>query len=77
MTFKQFVAWCNERACDGRWGMLEAVACIDIVKTVRKERFLKREKIWKSNYEKKVLDEIVNPIETMIKEREDIISPVN
>lgn len=73
MTFKQFVAWCNKRVCDGHWGMLEAMICLDTVKTVKKEFFLKREKIWKSNYEKKILDEIVNPIETMGKELDDIL----
>ena len=30
MKFKEFAKWCNERACDGCWGMLEAMACIDI-----------------------------------------------
>lgn len=70
MTFKQFVAWCDKRTCDGCWGMLEAMACIDIVDTVRKKCFWKREKIWKSKYEKRVLDEIVSPIEIMIKEQD-------
>ena len=23
MTFKEFTAWCNERACDGRWAEFE------------------------------------------------------
>lgn len=30
MKFKEFVNWCNERACDGCWGMLEAIACINL-----------------------------------------------
>ena len=30
MKFKEFAKWCNERACDGCWGMLEAMACIDL-----------------------------------------------
>ena len=30
MTFKQFSHWCNKRASDGLWGMLEALVCIDI-----------------------------------------------
>ena len=27
MTFKQFSHWCNKRASDGLWGMLEALVC--------------------------------------------------
>lgn len=68
MTFKQFDAWCNERACDGCWGMLTAMACIDLTRKMRKVPFWKREKVWREKYEKQVLDEIVNPIEEKIKE---------
>ena len=25
MKYKEFIRWCNERACDGCWGMLEAM----------------------------------------------------
>ena len=28
MKYREFVRWCNERAFDGCWGMLEAMACI-------------------------------------------------
>lgn len=35
MTFKQFEAWCNQRACDACWGMLEAMTCIDIIGKVQ------------------------------------------
>lgn len=68
MTFKQFDAWCNERACDGCWGMLEAMVCIDLIGKMRKIPFWKREKVWREKYEKQALDEIVNPIEEKIKE---------
>lgn len=68
MTFKQFDAWCNERTCEGCWGMLEAMACIDLIGKMRKVPFWKREKVWREKYEKQVLDEIVNPIEEKIKE---------
>lgn len=44
MTFKEFTAWCNERACDGRWGMVEAMVCIDLMAEIRKLSFWKREK---------------------------------
>lgn len=69
MKFKEFENWCNERACDGCWGMLEAMACIDLIGEVKKVPFWKREKFWKENYEQQVLEEIINPIE---KKLEDI-----
>lgn len=62
MTFKEFTVWCNERACDGRWSMLTAMACIDLMAEIRKIPFWKRERFWKSQYEKQVLEEIVEPI---------------
>lgn len=67
MTFKEFVEWCNERACDGCWGMIEAMACMDIVSNIRKLPFWKRKKAWKEK-EQQVLDEIVNPINRKIEE---------
>jgi hypothetical protein len=68
MTFKEFDEWCNERACDGCWGMVTALVCIDILENVKKVPFWKRRKYWESEYEKRVLDEIVNPIEKKIEE---------
>jgi hypothetical protein len=68
MTFNEFDEWCNQRACDGCWGIITALACIDIVHEVRAVPFWKRRKYWKTKYEKKVLDEIVNPIEKKISE---------
>lgn len=68
MKFREFVSWCNQRATDGCWGMLEAMVCVDIIETVRKERFWKREKFWKEKYADDVLEQIVNPIEKKIEE---------
>lgn len=68
MKFKEFVGWCSDRACDGCWGMIEALTCIDLIKTVKKKPFWKRERFWKEEYERQVLDEIVDPINSMIKE---------
>ena len=68
MKFREFVSWCNQRAADGCWGMLEAMVCVDIIETVRKERFWKREKFWKEKYADDVLEQIVNPIEKKIEE---------
>lgn len=68
MKFKEFEAWCNERACDGCWGMLTAMVCIDLIGKMRNVSFWKREKVWKEKYEKQVTDEIINPIEEKMKE---------
>lgn len=45
MKFKEFTNWCNERACDGCWGMLEAMACINLMDEIRKNSILERRKI--------------------------------
>ena len=68
MTFKQFSRWCNERTCDGLWGMLEALVCIDIYNEIEKHHFWKREKIWREKYHDQIMTEIINPIEQKISE---------
>lgn len=68
MTFKKFEAWCNQRACEACWGMLEAITCIDIIGQVREKRFWKREKFWQEEYATDVMEQIVNPIEKKIAE---------
>lgn len=45
MKFKEFENWCNERACDGCWGMLTAMVCIDLIGKVKKAPFWKKRKI--------------------------------
>ena len=67
MTFKEFVEWCNDRACDGCWGMIEAMTCIDIISNIRKLPFWKRKKAWMEK-QQQVLDEIVNPTNRKIQE---------
>lgn len=68
MSFKEFKRWCNDRACDGCWSMLTAMACIGLMNDIKKIPFWKRKKAWKEK-EQQVLDEIVNPINKMIEER--------
>lgn len=31
VTFKEFDAWCNLRACDGQWSMETAMLCVSTV----------------------------------------------
>ena len=66
MTFKQFRDWCNQRSADGRWGCIEAMACVSLIDEINKVCFWKRENVWKEKHEKQILDEIVNPINKMI-----------
>ena len=77
MKFKEFTNWCNERACDGCWGMLEAIACINLINEIMKIQFWKREKIWKENYEQQVLEEIINPIEKKLEEMKKMKKIIN
>jgi hypothetical protein len=67
MTFKEFKAWCNERACDGCWSYFTAIFCMDIVKEVNRKPFWRREKFWQVfNFEYEIEGTIVKPINEKI-----------
>lgn len=68
MKFKEFLRWCNERAADGCWGMVEAICCINIVQEVLDQKPWRREKFWKENYRDRVVSEIVSPTNKKIEE---------
>ena len=68
MKFKEFSNWCSQRACDGYWGMIEAMMCSRICSYIHKMPFWKREKIWHTVYEKSIVTGIVEPINKKIKE---------
>lgn len=68
MKYKEFNAWCNQRACDGCWSMMAAMFCVHILKEVKKIPFWKREKVWKEKYEQEIMRDVVEPIEKKIKE---------
>lgn len=67
MKFKEFSAWCNERACDGCWGMMEAMICCNVCSDIYKLPFWKREKYWRECAEKEIMP-IVNATNEKIKE---------
>ena len=67
MSFKQFFRWCDERAHDGCWGMLEALICLDILDEILKLPFWKRKKKWRE-YEHDVVAQIVEPTNAKIRE---------
>ena len=68
MKFKEFRNWCNERACDGCWSMRTAMICINVIETIQKAHFWKREKIWKKEHEYVMVNYVVDPINKKITE---------
>ena len=71
MTYREFRDWCNQRACDGCWGMREAMICIDICEEIQKLPFWKRKKKWRE-YERDVVSLIVEPTNTKIREAMEV-----
>ena len=67
MKYKEFVDWCNQRACDGCWSAGTAMYCIGVCETINSRVFWKRERIWKENYEKQIVENIVKVIDEKIK----------
>ena len=70
MKFKEFVNWCNDRACDGCWSMNTALFCIGTIDRARKKPFWKREKEWQriNREECDVIKDVVSVINAKIKE---------
>ena len=68
MKYKEFVDWCNQRACDGCWSAGTAMYCIGICNIINSYRFWKRNKVWKEKYEDEVTNKIIIPIENKMKE---------
>ena len=64
MTYKEFVDWCNERACDGCWSRDTAICCINIVRHIRHLPFWKRKKEWL-----RIKDEVERGIVSVINEK--------
>ena len=54
MTYKEFCNWCNERACDGRWGMALAASCSECISDCQKKIWFKREKYFQKEYSESV-----------------------
>lgn len=60
MTYKRFVEWCNERACNGHWNMGIALACDDIMKKINKLPPWRREEEWQKLYKADKLKGLIN-----------------
>ena len=61
MTYKEFVSWCNDRACDGCWSMGTAMYCIEVMNNINHLPFWKRKKEWL-----KIKDEIERDVVSVI-----------
>ena len=69
MTFKEFSNWCNDRACDGCWGMNGAIQCMEIGSLISKQRFWNREKMWREYCaETGIIEKLVEPTNKKIME---------
>ena len=66
MTFKEFSAWCNERVCNGRWGMFNAMECIAVITEINKNRKWKREKTWQQHKSREYFEMLVDAINEKI-----------
>ena len=63
MKYKEFIDWCNHRACDGCWGSYEAIFCSDIIGQIQRTPFWKRERKWQElNNKFSIENNIIIPI---------------
>ena len=51
MTFTQFSKWCSARAADGYWDFSIALACSHICCDVCNQKWWRREKYFRENYD--------------------------
>lgn len=65
MTYKEFNKWCNDRACDGYWGMNTVIFCIGVNEDMKKTPFWKKKKVWKEKYQE-IAEQIVEQINAKI-----------
>lgn len=66
MEYKDFVRWCNQRACDGVLDYATYLICIAIMKEVESVPLDERDKLWRS-VRADVEEKAVKPIEEYLK----------
>lgn len=66
MTYKEFNDWCNQRAADGRWGLKEAMTCLDVCHLFLHIPKWKREKAWREFQSRDVLEILVGETNKII-----------
>jgi len=65
MKYKEFSAWCTDRAADGCWAKDIAIYCLRLCGYIDSFAFWKREKIWRKEYEAKIVNTIIEPLDKM------------
>ena len=68
MKFKEFAAWCNRRAADGKWGSVTAMTCCNIASDIYKLPRFKRQRVWHNMYEEDTVKTFVIPTNEKIME---------
>lgn len=69
MTYKGFLNWCNDRVCDGCWGLREAKDCIRIAKAIHSQPFWRRKKFWNEINKDNQIERIyINPTNQRIQQ---------
>lgn len=66
MTFKEFSKWCNERACDGCWGIAEAMICMDVGTEIHRRPWFLRERAWQNHASREMVERIVQATNALI-----------
>lgn len=73
MKYKEFVAWCNERACDGCWNIETAINCFKTIDFINSVPFWKRKMIWEKLKNK--VEIVVSITNILIKEKQIAMKP--
>ena len=66
MTYKEFNDWCNNRVCDGHWGLKEAILCVGICEIISNKPRWRREKAWQKHELRMAAEEIVTETNKLI-----------
>ena len=61
MTYKGFLKWANDRACDGRWGLDVAMACTQMATLLYSVPWFRRKKLWQEMQGDEFVEQIVVP----------------
>lgn len=61
MTYKGFLKWANDRACDGQWDLDVAMFCTEIATRLYSVPWFKRNKLWCALQGNEIVQQIVNP----------------
>ena len=69
MTYREFLEWCNKRACDGCWSLHTALFCMSVIREVKEQKIWRREKKWRElEKEYSIIELVVTPINEKMKE---------